>query len=317
MIIECVKKAWDLGINYFDTAEIYGIPECSGDAIMGKALKALNVDRQDLVVSTKIWRNISQDDYLKNKVNRQGLSRKHIIEGLENSLKRLQLDYVDVVFAHRCDEEAPMEEICRAFSYLIEKGLAFYWGTSEWPVQKIMEAYAICDKLNLIKPICEQPQYNMLVRENFEENYGLLFDKYKMGSTIWSPLAGGLLTGKYNNGIPEGSRLTDELGSSFYKEIFFNQQEKQQKKLQELGKIAEELKISQATLALAWCLKNNDVSTAIIGATKPSQIEDNVNSLKVIKLLTPEIEARIENILDNRPKTAMDFKLWKPKPNRR
>lgn len=188
---DSIKKCYDAGINFFDTAEIYGFGEA--ETQMGQAFQELKLKRESIVVSTKIFK-------IGDGVNDNFMSRKHIVEGLKNSLKRLQLDYVDVVFSHRPDFQTPLEETCRAFSWLIDQGLSLYWGTSEWPASRITEAFGLCEKYNLHKPICEQPQYNMLVRERFEKEYKNIFQTYLYGSTIWSPLAGGILTGKYNDG---------------------------------------------------------------------------------------------------------------------
>ena len=193
-----MKLCFDAGVNFFDTAEIYGMGQA--ETLMGKAFKELGFKREEIVVSTKIFKCGTG-------VNDMLLSRKHIIEGVNNSLKRLQLDYVDVVFCHRPDYDTPLEETCRAMHSLIENNKAFYWGTSEWPADRIAKAVEICERLNLHKPFFEQPQYNMLYRSKFESENRRLYAEYKYGTTIWSPLAGGILSGKYNDGnIPEGSR---------------------------------------------------------------------------------------------------------------
>lgn len=310
--IECVKRCYEYGVNFFDTAEIYGEPYGLAEIVMGKAIKALNVPREKLVISTKILKGGTG-------VNEVGQSRKHIIEGINNSLKRLGLDYVDVIFCHRPDLFTPVEETCRAMNWVIENGKAFYWGTSEHSAAEIEKIHACCDKLGLIKPIVEQPQYNMLHRERFEAEYGVLFDKYGLGSTIWSPLAGGLLTGKYNAGVESGSRYSQSgTGSSYEK--FMGTEEKRKStvaKFEALAEIAKELDCTLAQLALAWCLVNKNVSTAMFGASKISQIDDNVKALRIYKQITPQIGERIEKILDNRPETEMDYRAWKPSEPRR
>ena len=197
LTVDSVKFCLEHGINFFDTAEAYGLGE--GEISLGKAFKQLKVQREKIVVSTKIY-------YCGMDPNDSFLSRKHIIEGVKNSLKRLQLDYVDIVFCHRYDKYTPLEETCRAMNYLIDKGMAFYWGTSHWSASQIMEAYKICDKLNLIPPVVEQAHYNMMVRERMENEYRDLFQRYKMGTTIFSPLESGIFAGRYLNGIPEDSR---------------------------------------------------------------------------------------------------------------
>lgn len=220
LTIDCVKKAWDLGINFFDTAELYGFGEA--EVQFGEALRLLNVPRHHLVVSTKIyWGTASGVP------NTRGLSRKHVIEGAKNSLKRLGLDYVDIIFCHRPDYETPMEETCRAFDWLIRQGLTFYWGTSEWNAEDIAEAHMICDKYGLVKPVAEQPEYNLFIRDKMEFGYRHLFADNKLGTTVWSPLASGVLTGKYNNGIPEGSRFdkNENLKGIFAK--YFSEEKKE------------------------------------------------------------------------------------------
>lgn len=298
----CVKRAWELGINFFDTAEVYG----SGQAeiTIGEALRDLKVPREDLVVSTKLFWGPQGGQ------NRIGLSRKRILEGCAASLKRLQLDYVDVLFCHRPDNNTPVEETCRAMNYLIDQGKIFYWGTSEWSADRIMEAHDVCDKYGLVRPIVEQPQYHLLHRDTMEVKYGNLFERFGMGTTIWSPLAGGILTGKYNNGIPEGSRFDSK--DSFMTDIwnkYFSDGKKENtfKALQGLGKMAEELGCSQAQLALAWVLSNRDVSTAIFGATKVEQVEDNIKAVQVYKKLTNEHLDKIDSLIGNKPETEWDF----------
>ncbi len=308
---EMIKKSYDLGVNFFDTAEVYGSGEA--EIAMGKAFKELNLPREQLVVSTKLfWGGQGPND--------TGLSRKHVIEGAKNSLKRLQLDYVDIIFCHRPDLETPVEETCRAFDYLINQGLTFYWGTSEWPADRITEALRVCDRLGLHRPVVEQPQYSLMVRERFEKEYSQLFREYHLGTTIWSPLAGGILTGKYNDGVPEGSRFDSDNG--LLKSIFSNyfsdaKKEETLKKLKALGEIAKELECSQAQLALAWALANENVSVCLFGATKISQIEDNIKAVEIYKKLTPEILKRIEDAFGNAPEPLTDFRNRKPfKPYR-
>eukprot|EP00824_Muranothrix_gubernata_P002652 TRINITY_DN1320_c0_g1_i1.p1 TRINITY_DN1320_c0_g1~~TRINITY_DN1320_c0_g1_i1.p1 ORF type:complete len:383 (-),score=81.47 TRINITY_DN1320_c0_g1_i1:4-1152(-) len=321
---ECMKKAFEGGINFFDTAEIYGYYHKNwgvAETIMGNCLKRLAIPRKDFVLSTKFYRcGEGENDCF--------LSRKHLVEGIKNSLKRLQVDYVDVVFAHRYDSETPIEEVCRAFNWIIEQGYAFYWGTSMWTPQQIMEANERCERLKLIKPIVDQCEYNMLKRENMEFNLPPIYDKCGYGTTIWSPLASGILTGKYNDGKkPEDSRF----GEKFKKDFpglndmiwpgFFGKTEEENKKttekLQKLGELAKSLDVSQAQLALAWAIANTDVSTAIIGASKPSQVEDNLKAVALLKKWTPELEAKIEEILGNQPKPPLNWRTWAPMPERR
>lgn len=306
-----IRKCYEGGVNFFDTAEGYGLG--IAESVMGSSLKKLNVEREDLVVSTKLF-------FGREGINRSGLSRKHIIEGLNNSLRRLQLEYVDVVFCHRPDYEVPLEETCVAMDSLIRQGKAFYWGTSEWPAQRIMEAYMICEKLGLVKPVVEQPQYNMFNRAKFEVEYGVLFDKYRMGSTVWSPLAGGVLTGKYMNKVEGDTRYAQSTGRARDRmDVMIGPDVKERTDdiLRRLTEIARELDGSLAQLALAWVLYSKDVSTAIFGASRESQVENNLKAIEVFKKLTPEIMERIETILDNRPETDIDFRLWQPFPYRR
>lgn len=311
-IKKCIKRAFELGINFFDTAEIYGAGVA--ETIMGKAIQELDVPREELVISTKLVK-------CGEGINDSMLSRKHLTEGIRNSLKRLQLDYVDVVFCHRPDSVTPMEETCRAMDWIVEEGYAFYWATSEWSPEQITQAMEICKRLGLNKPIADQCQYSALVRDNFEKNLRLCYEEYKYGTTIWSPLAGGLLSGKYNSGeAPEGSRYKD---NQFAKDVIWTKYMSEDKKestvkaLQGLGEIAEELGCSQAQLALAWTIVNSDTSTCIFGATKVEQVEDNIKALEVASKWTPEIEEKIEKLLDNQPEPAMDFNIWGPKKPRR
>ncbi len=312
---ELVKKAWSLGINYFDTAEMYGAG--NAEILLGNAFKELKVPREDLVVSTKIFFGPQGGQ------NATGLSRKKIIESTNASLKRLQLDYVDIIFAHAYDYNTPVEETCRAFDYLINKGKAFYWGTSSWPAQRIMEAIIICEKKGLIKPIVEQCEYNMLNRQEVEKEYGPLFDGHGYGTTIYSPLAGGFLTGKYNDGnIPEDSRYANpwcaDLNAMNYEKYFeSDKKEDLVQALNAIAGIAKELDCTQAQLSLAWAIANRDVSTAILGATKESQLEENVKAVEVIKKITPQIEERIRKILKNDPDQFTNYSSLMPYPPRR
>ncbi|KAG0200899.1 hypothetical protein BGX28_006174 [Mortierella sp. GBA30] len=296
---QCMKTAFDLGINFFDTAEVYSGGQCEID--MGVAIRKFGWKRSDLVISTKLfWGGKGPND--------RGLSRKHIIEGTDASLKRLQLDYVDLLYAHRPDPDTPMEEIVRAFNHVINQGKAFYWGTSEWSAQQITEAHAVAQRLNLIAPLMEQPQYNMFHRDRVEKEYQPLFKNFGMGSTIWSPLASGLLSGKYNEGIPTDSRLAlkDNAVMKRLRDALDTEDGRVKiSKVIKLQTIAQELNCTTSQLALAWCLKNPNVSSVITGASKPSQIEENVQSLRVVPLLTEEIMQRIEDILLNKP--ALDY----------
>ena len=283
---------------------------------MGRAFKELGFKREEIVVSTKLLR-------IGDGPNDTFLSRKHIIEGITNSLKRLQLDYVDVVFCHRPDYDTPLEETCRAMSWIVDNNKAFYWGTSDWPADRIAKAIEICERLNLHKPIVEQPQYNMLIRDQFEREYRRLFSENKYGTTIWSPLAGGILSGKYNDGVtPEGSRYDARKGNGFINAFwvkFFGNGAKESslKKLKALGALAQDLGFSQAQLALAWTIANKDVSTCILGFTKLTQVEENLKALELYYKWTPEIEKKVRDILGNDPEPVQDWRTWQPLPNRR
>ena len=297
--VECIKTCLEQGINFFDTAEGYG--QGKAEISLGKALKELNVPREKIVVTTKIFRGGPDP-------NDAFESRKHIIEGVKLSLKRLQLDYVDVVFCHRYDRQTPLEETCRAMNFVIDQGWAFYWGTSEWNADQIERAIKICEKLNLIPPIVEQCQYSMLERKKVDNEYRDLFKLYKLGTTIWSPLKGGILTGKYLNEIPEGTRLAnrEQMKSRYEKE-----KDDINPKLQKLKELAEKkVGCSLPQLAVAWVIANKDVSTCILGATKPSQLVENFKALEIYKKLTPEILTEIETILDNCPPGETDFRDW-------
>ena len=283
---EIMAAAFDAGVNFFDNAEAYA----SGQAeqIMGKALKELGWARKDYMVSTKIfWGGDGPND--------RGLSYKHIIEGVNNALKRLQLDYVDLVFAHRPDPETPIEETVFAFNQVIREGKAFYWGTSEWSAAEIMRATDFARRNSLRPPSMEQPQYNMLHRKRFEEEYAPLYKELGYGTTTWSPLYGGLLTGKYNKGnIPEKSRATlKEFG--WFKERA--QDESLLEVTRKLAKVAEDLGITMAQMALAWLLKNPNVSTVITGASKVSQVEENMKAVAIKEILTEDVMDRIHQII--------------------
>ncbi|KAL0638444.1 hypothetical protein Q9L58_002588 [Maublancomyces gigas] len=301
---ECMKTAYDAGINFFDTAE--GYAGGASEVVMGETIKKYGWPRCELVISTKInWGSANASSVAK-AVNCVGLSRKHIIEGLKASLERLQLDYVDIVYAHRPDRDTPMEEIVRAFNHVIEKGQAFYWGTSEWTAEEIADAWRVADKLRLIGPAVEQPQYNLLTRQKVEKDYIPLFEKHGLGITCFSPLKIGVLTGKYNNfKIPDDSRLATATDSyTLSVRASFDSDEDMKKNItaaRELKPIADKLGIKQSQLALAWVIKNPNLSSAIIGASKPEQILENIEALKYLDKLTPEIMAEIENVVKNKP----------------
>lgn len=295
---EMMKIAYDAGVNFFDNAEVYADGE--SEIIMGKALKKLGWKRSDLVLSTKIfWGGTGP--------NNSGLSRKHLIEGTKAALQRLQIDYVDLIFAHRPDYETPIEETVRAMSYLVDNGYAFYWGTSEWSAQEIRAAYEIAFREHLVPPSMEQPEYNILDRERFEVEYKPIFEEYGMGTTTWSPLSSGVLTGKYSKGITEG-RLT----LSDYKWLKKRYQTVDGKEriatVERLRPIAEDLGITLAQMSLAWAAVNPNVSTVITGASKPEQVEQNMKALDSVQLLTPEVINRIDEAAANKPKQPFSWR---------
>lgn len=297
--IKLMSTAFDAGVNFFDNAEVYS--SGASETIMGKAIKKAGWKRSDLVLSTKIfWGGEGPND--------RGLSRKHIIEGLDASLRRMEVEYVDLVYAHRPDIHTPIEETVRAFNHVINQGKAFYWGTSEWSAQQIMEAYGIARREHLIPPLMEQPQYNMFHRERVEAEYHRLYSEIGLGTTIWSPLASGLLTGKYNQGIPEESRATLE-GYEWLRERLTGEEAQQKiQKVVQLADVADQLGCTTAQLALAWCLLNPHVSTVITGASKESQLVENLKALDVVDQLTPQVVETIEGILDNKPKLPPDMR---------
>lgn len=312
VVFDAMLVAKEAGVNFFDNAESYS--RGNGERVMGNVLKKSGWRRSELVISTKIFFGSEGN----RGPNDTGLSRKHIIEGMNDSLKRLQLDYVDIVFCHRPDPTVPIEETVRAMNNLIHHNKAFYWGTSEWSAQQIQEAIGIADRLGLIPPQVEQPQYNMLTRTRVEVEYEPLYHSQGgLGLTTWSPLATGLLTGKYNNGIPENSRLAFS-DVQFLRDQFINNlgvngiEEKDTAKaiakVKALVPVAEELGVTQAQLAIAWCLKNKYVTSVITGATSAAQVAENMKALEVVPKLTDQIMERIEAILQNKPTPP---KVWR------
>ncbi len=298
--VEMMKTAYDAGVNFFDNAEVYAHGQ--SELIMGAAFKKLGWSRDSYVVSSKVRFGAIADP----KPNQFGLSRKHIYEACHQAMERLQVDYLDLYFCHRPDPEVPMEEVVRSMTELVQQGKVFYWGTSEWSAQQIMEAHSVARQYNLIPPKMEQPQYHMFHRDRFEVEYGRLYDTIGLGTTIWSPLASGMLTGKYNDLIPEDSRL-NLAGYEWLREIFESAEGQERiQKVRELSKIAADLDTSMAKLALAWCAKNPNVSTIITGASRVSQVEENMKALDIVPLLTDDVMEKIEAVLDNKPQ-ALDF----------
>ena len=290
---ELMSLAYEHGINFFDNAETYADGE--SEKMMGRVLKNKNWDRSSYVVSSKVYFG----RYGKNfKPNQKGLSRKHVMEACDEALGRLQVDYLDLYFCHRPDKETPIEETVFAMNTLLNQGKILYWGTSEWTGVEIMDAHRIAEKYNLIGPVMEQPQYNLFHREKVEKEFEHIYDSVGLGTTIWSPLASGLLTGKYNNGIPEGSRWHLEEFSWLSKRWL---KEDNIEKVKRLGELAKELDVTTAALSIAWCISNPRVTTAILGATKKEQLLQNLDAVKVKEKLTAEILEKIEDIMQTRP----------------
>ena len=285
LAIDCMQAARDAGVNFFDNAEIYagGMSE----TIMGNVFEALAWPRWSYVVSTKFYMGLNDAPNM-----RATLNRKYLMQAIDGSLERLKLDFVDLVFCHRPDPHTPIEETVRALSDIIDSGKAHYWGTSEWSADEIRAAWEIAERHHLHKPVMEQPQYNLLERRRVEREYARLYDDIGLGLTTWSPLASGLLTGKYLEGVPEGSRATVE-GYEWLAPMITD--EGQNAKVRTLVPIAEELGCSMAQLAIAWCVKNPRVSTVITGASRVEQVVDNMAALDVIDALDDEVMARIDD----------------------
>lgn len=286
LALNCMQTAWDAGVNFFDNAEAYAGGK--SEEIMGRALDQLGWDRRQYVISTKLFWGIHDGVNTKNTLN-----RKYLLDAMEGSLDRLDLAYVDLVYCHRADPDTPIEETVRAMHDIIDRGQALYWGTSEWSADEIRAAWMTADRLGLHKPVVEQPQYNLFERDRVEKEYARLYDDIGLGTTIWSPLASGLLTGKYLDGVPEGSRAALE-GYDWLQDMLTN--EKANNKVRELKKIADELDCSLAQLAIAWCAKNPNVSTVITGASKVSQVEENMQALDVLEALTDDHMEQIDQI---------------------
>lgn len=295
----CMKAARDAGVNFFDNAEAYADGEA--EALMGRVIRRAGWKRSELVVSTKIfWGGTGPND--------RGLSRKHLVEGTEASLERLGMHRVDLLFCHRPDPETPIEETVRAMNYLLDHGKTYYWGTSEWSAEQIREAHDLARRERLVPPAMEQPQYNLFHRDKVEREFARLYDDIGLGLTVWSPLASGLLTGKYNDGIPEGSRL-DTGGYEWLRDRLESPEGRAQiDKVRRLGAVADELGCTVAQLALAWCLSNPDVSSVITGASRPEQVTQNLGAMDVYRKLTPEVLERIEGIMDNAPEPEPNFR---------
>lgn len=285
--------AYDAGINFFDNAETYAGGE--SEKMMGRVLKGKKWDRSTYVVSSKVFFGLHGKA---NKPNQRGLGRKHVVEACHGALQRLEVDYLDLYYCHRPDKQVTIEEVVRTMNTLIQQGKILYWGTSEWSAAEIVEAHAAAQRLGLEGPVVEQPEYNLFNRQKMEADFLTIFRNIGMGATIWSPLASGLLTGKYNDGIPEGSRLALE-GYEWLKDQAYTAQ--RLAAVRQLQDIANELGVSLATFAIAWCIRNPNVTSAILGATKVVQLEENLKALDVLPLLSAEVMERVDELMQTKP----------------
>ncbi|RZK38455.1 MAG: aldo/keto reductase [Pedobacter sp.] len=291
MADELMGIAYDEGVNFFDNAE--GYAEGKSEIVMGKILKAQKWSRESFVVSSKVFFGAENKG-----PNQMGLSRKHVVEACNAALKRLQVDYLDLYFCHRPDKQTPIEETVWAMNTLLQQGKILYWGTSEWSASEIMEAIAIAKQMNLIGPTMEQPQYNLLERDKLENEYLHLFKHHGLGTTVWSPLASGLLSGKYTNGDTKNTRM-ELKGMEWLKDKTLAAE--RISKVEALQKLADKMNLPLARLSLSWCLKNPNVSTVILGASKTEQLKENLKALEAIPLLTDKVMEDIENIMGTKP----------------
>ncbi|TVR60327.1 MAG: voltage-dependent potassium channel subunit beta [Spirochaetaceae bacterium] len=292
----CMVAAYDSGVNFFDNAEAYAGGQA--ETIMGEVLKKTAWRRDSYIISSKVFFGAAPE----RKPTQRGLSRKHVVEACHQALERFGTEYLDLYFCHRPDPEAPIEETVFTMNDLIRQGKVLYWGTSEWSAQEIMQAYSVARRYNLIPPTMEQPQYNMFHRERFEKEYARLYTEIGLGTTIWSPLASGVLTGKYNDGIPNDSRMNLP-GYEWLRDSVMSDEGKARiEKTKSLTAIATEIGTTPARLALAWCLRNPNVSTVITGASRAEQVTDNMKALEVVPLLTDDVIEKIESVLANKPK---------------
>lgn len=289
---DCMKLAYDNGVNFFDNAEAYASGK--SEEVMGKVLKKMGWDRTSYVVSTKVF----WGGKLPNQI---GLSKKHIIEACNNSLKRMQQEYVDLFFCHRPDKNTPIEETVRAMQTLLDQGKILYWGTSEWSAQEIMEAYSVARQYGLTPPTMEQPQYNMFNRYRVEVEYSKLYSEIGLGTTIWSPLASGILSNRHFNGIAKDSRFELPNMEWLKERILSDEGLANLQKARMLNDFSLELGISLPQLAVAWCLKNKHVSTVMLGASKLEQLKETIKSNEYQQIISTEIENRLEEILQNKP----------------
>jgi len=286
---DLMKAAYDQGVNFFDNAE--GYASGRSETVMGSILRKMAWSHETFLVSSKVFWGGELP-------NQKGLSRKHVMEACHNALRRLQVEYLDLYFCHRPDPNTPIEETVRAMSDLIHQGKVLYWGTSWWSAQEITQAYAVARECHLVPPTMEQPMYNLFGRDRVEKEYARLYAEYGMGTTIWSPLASGLLTGKHKSGPREGTRATLK-NYDWLKEQIARETKEKGDKVQELEKLAKELGLSLAVFSIAWCLKNPNVSTVILGASKVAQLTENFQALDAQAKLTPEIMKRVDEIVEN------------------
>ncbi len=296
--VSLMAHAYDNGVNFFDNAE--GYESGKSEVVMGEALKTLGWTRDSYIVSSKVFWGGS-------KPTQRGLSRKHVTDAAHAALKRLQVDYLDLYFCHRPDIDTPIEETVRAMHDLVTQGKVLYWGTSEWSAQQLTEAFAVARDLRMTPPTMEQPQYNIFERQKVESDYLPLYELMGLGTTIWSPLASGILTGKYNKGTPNDSRLNLP-GYEWLKEKWSSEAGRAQlSQVEELTRLADEIGISMTHLALLWCLSNRHVSTVILGASRLSQLKDNLAALENKKKVNSEVLARIDAIVGNKPAAPQRF----------
>jgi voltage-dependent potassium channel beta subunit len=293
--LETMTAAYDAGVNFFDNAEVYASGK--SETIMGQALQKSGWSRDSYIVSSKVMWGAVEDP----KPTQRGLHRKHVFEACHDALRRLQVEYLDLYFCHRPDPAVPMEEVVRMMTELIHQGKVLYWGTSQWSAQQLSEAYGVARQYQLIPPTMEQPQYSMFHREKVEAEFAPLYDTIGLGTTIWSPLYFGILTGKYNDGIPADSRATLP-GYEWVRQNIESEMGQQQiAKVRRLVPIAEGLGVTMSQLAIAWCLRNPRVSTVILGASRVSQVHENLKALDVLPQLTDDVMAAIEEVLGNKP----------------
>ena len=281
--LECMQAAWDAGVNFFDNAEVYA--GGASEKIMGDAIRELRWPRESYLISTKVYWGLTDGPNTRNTLN-----RKYLLHAIDGSLERLDLDFVDLLFCHRADAETPIEETVWTMHDIVASGRALSWGTSEWPAHAIADAYEIAERYNLRKPVMEQPQYNLLSRDRVEDEYAPLYEKYGMGTTVWSPLASGALTGKYLDQVPDDSRASLP-GYEWLREMIVS--EEHSETVRRVVALAKEIGCTPAQLAIAWCASHPHVSTVITGASRVEQVRENMGALEVMPLLTAEARARL------------------------